>query len=159
MEQDQGQSLPPGVAATQYASVDMQPQPMPVQEGPFALGLAADAGRASNIAWTTIPPMHPLSGGVVQMFKVCAASCVPRQPRCRAIRESPEPGLWAVAQALPEWPLAWRISRRKALGWCLPALSDRRRSAERCRPTEGVCQALLTSFRRPVSFVLHQAIT
>ncbi|CAK0783742.1 hypothetical protein CVIRNUC_006941 [Coccomyxa viridis] len=69
MEQDQGQSLPPGISSAQYAAPDMQAQPMPVQEGPFALGLAADAGRASNIAWTTIPPMHPLSGPLVQMFK------------------------------------------------------------------------------------------
>ena len=70
MEQDQGQPLPSGAPSTQYAAPDLQPQAMPVQEGPFALGLAADAGRASNIAWTTIPPMHPLSGPLVQMFKV-----------------------------------------------------------------------------------------
>ena len=79
MEQDQGQALPPGAPSTQYAAPDLQPQAMPVQEGPFALGLAADAGRASNIAWTTIPPMHPLSGPLVQMFKVRRPPCVPPQ--------------------------------------------------------------------------------
>ena len=105
MEQDQGQALPPGVTPAQYGTPDMQPQAMPVQEGPFALGLAAEAGRASNIAWTTIPPMHPLSGPLVQMFKVCSPPYVPIQPRYTAFHRSPEPGLWAVAQPCPSGPL------------------------------------------------------
>ena len=92
MEQDQGQSLPQGISTAQYAAQDMQAQPMPVQEGPFALGLAADAGRASNIAWTTIPPMHPLSGPLVQMFKVRRPSHGSTGCRASAIERSPEPG-------------------------------------------------------------------
>ena len=92
MEQDQGQSLPPGISSAQYAAPDMQAQPMPVQEGPFALGLAADAGRASNIAWTTIPPMHPLSGPLVQMFKVRRPSHGYTGCRASASVRSPEPG-------------------------------------------------------------------
>ena len=109
MEQDQVQALPPGAPSTQYAASDLQPQAMPVQEGPFALGLAADAGRASNIAWTTIPPMHPLSGPLVQMFKVCRPLYIPLQLARRALRRSPEPALWAVAQALPKRPPAVAI--------------------------------------------------
>ena len=92
MEQDQGQSLPQGISTAQYAAPDMQAQPMPVQEGPFALGLAADAGRASNIAWTTIPPMHPLSGPLVQMFKVRRPSHDFTGRRASALMRSPEPG-------------------------------------------------------------------
>ena len=112
MEQDQGQSLPPGISSAQYAAPDMQAQPMPVQEGPFALGLAADAGRASNIAWTTIPPMHPLSGPLVQMFKVrwpshgstgCPASAIVRSPEPGAVGSCPSLARVATLGAYGTW--------------------------------------------------------
>lgn len=155
MEQDQAQSMPHGVPATQYATPDMQAQAMPVQEGPFALGLAADAGRASNIAWTTIPPMHPLSGPLVQMFKVRGAVRTLIKLRCCAFGRSPEPGLWATAQALPEWPPAGSISPGQALCLALRAPSGRRRCPEHI-PTAGRnFHALLTSYRQPVSSVVQ----
>ena len=57
---------------------------------------------------------------------------------------SPEPGLWAVAQALPEWPPAVAIETCWPLRLSSLAFTNRRRGAERFRTPRRGFQALLT---------------